>query len=128
MKIIYKHKKTGKKVLKNGENYIFIGKDNSLPKDMIENTMDWELISPKTIKYELFKNGDKVYFQNIITEQEFHIGDKVTIIENMRFEDGKRNFKIKSFNYYKKKMKFHDWIYIKTNDDRDININDLIKL
>ena len=71
---------------------------------------------------------NEICFENIITKQEFHVGDKITIAENMEFFDGIRNFKIKSFEYNKKNLKFHEWVYVNTKDGRSISINDLTKL
>jgi len=135
-KIIYKHKKTNDLVIKKGDYYHFltdecISEENKLPKLMVIESDDWELISNNgRDSYELLLDDDKeIYFKSIITGQEYKMGDKFTIQKNMSFSDGERNFTIDGWYISdgKAKKNLFNFVYVNTKgDNRSIHLNDII--
>ncbi len=92
----YRNKKTGKIVVKHGDNYI-PEMEWLMPADYIENSDEWELVEDTwELKIEENKN---IYIKNSLIEIEFHIGDKVTIKSpNISFGDGVRDHVISGFH------------------------------
>jgi len=135
--IIYKHKKTGIKVIKGiSGNYHRLDEvidSCEIPSDFIEDTDDWKLfeIKPERETYHIFLDvkTDSLFFKNTITGEEFHIGDKVELKPNTSYVDGKRRFKIKSFQISDAitTNKF-EYVYIWTEDGKCPPLNDLIKI
>ncbi len=133
-KIIYKNKITGDLVIKKDDGYYLLEGEcfgsQKLNKGMIESGNDWEKISPtgRTGYYLRFDNDDKIYFVNEDNDVEYHIGDKVKLGQSTSFSDGQRNFIIKGFNIqettYTNRIEF---VYVLTEDNRHIHLNDLIK-
>jgi hypothetical protein len=136
-KIIYKHKKTNDLVIKKGDYFHFLNdeclsEENKLPKLMVVDSDDWELISNKGIEsYELLLDDNKeIYFKSTITGQEYRVGHYFTIKENMSFGDGKRNFKIGDWYIISSspvERNIFSYVYVYTEcDGRSVHLNDII--
>ena len=135
-KIIYKHKITNDLVIKKGEYFHFltdecISEENKLPKLMVVNSNDWELITNNGREsYELLLDEDnEIYFKSTITGQEYRIGDNFTIVQNMSFGDGKRNFTIGRWyiSSLPSERNIFEYVYVHTEcDDRGIHLNNVI--
>jgi hypothetical protein len=135
-KIIYKHKKTEDLVIKKGNYFHFLNdecpsEENKLPKLMVIGSSDWELITCNGREsYELLlDDSNEIYFKSIVTEQEYRIGDKITIQQNVSFGDGKRNFVIR--NWYLSstpvERNIFSYVYVITEcDGRSIHLDDII--
>jgi hypothetical protein len=63
---------------------------------IVTDSSDWELITNNSERlFELLLDDNKdIYFKSNITDQEYRIGDKVTLKNRIEFGDGKRNFTI----------------------------------
>jgi hypothetical protein len=132
--IIYNHKKTGVKLIKGIDcNYHHIKEDDNscaMPSEWIENTNDWELVTPERESYEiLFDDKNFIFFRNTITGEEFHIGDNVELKAHTSYTDGKRKFKIKSFQIQDAIItNTSEFVYTWTEDGKCPHLNDLIKI
>lgn len=92
----YKHKKSGIIVSENGDSYIG-SNECMIPSSIVENSDEWELI--EEMWEMLIKENKELYFKNTFSGIEFHIGDKVEIVNNnISFGDGVRKHIIKGFN------------------------------
>jgi hypothetical protein len=135
-KIIYKHRKTNDLVVKKDDHFYFFDDDcvseqNKLPKLMVVGSDDWELITNDGHEsYELLLDANnQIYFKSIITDQEYRIGDEITIQKNMSFNDRKRNFKIGRWyiSSHPIERNIFNFIYVHTEcDDRSIHLNNVI--
>jgi len=93
----YRHKKTGKIVTKYGDKITY-STGYVIPNWVIEDSNEWEFLDER---WELkIKQNKEIYFVNTITDDEFHVGDKITIATNMSFGDGVRDHVIKGFNIH----------------------------
>lgn len=98
---------------------------------MVRGSSDWELITGNGREsYELLlDDSNEIYFKSTVTEQEYRIGDKITIQQNISFGDGKRNFVIS--NWYLSSSSIERnifcYVYVITEcDGRSIHLNDII--
>lgn len=74
-----------------------------------------------------------IYFKSLFTGQEYHIGDKITIKDNVSFSDGRRNFVIGRFYISDikeiKNGNIFQFVYAHDKyDDRSNHLNDVVVL
>jgi hypothetical protein len=108
----YRHKKTGKVVMKGRDSYFEINpncnvqfKSDLIPEWVVEDSCDWEPIREQW-ELKIKECNKEIYFKNTVTEVEFHIGDYITIKDqNHSFGDGVRNHTISGFTFEWKNKK-----------------------
>ncbi len=132
-RIVYQHLNTGEKVIMTEDGkYHFLNESVSqcsLPKNIVEDSNDWVRVEPEHNMYELISSNGKIYFKNVITDEEFHIGDPVTLKPNVAFGDGKRDFVIESFYIAESHVTtpFFEMVYAWFDKDKEMHLSNLKK-
>lgn len=82
--------------------------------------------------YSLRTDKDNnIFFVNNTTKEEYHIGDEITIVPNMSFDNGERFFTINEFyisdqsNFNSNKFEF---VYVFVENKVSIHLNDVVLL
>ena len=133
MRVVFKNKYSGDKVIRVNEKYHFLDGDRVSPETIrngvIDNGEDWELVEPRRDLYIKLKNErGKDYFRSFARGIEYHPGDSITIEKNMSFGDGRRDFYIKDFYISDKPNEsgLYEFIYANTTCGRDIHLRSVI--
>lgn len=134
-KIIYKNKITGDLVILKDDYFHFfdgecMSKENKLPKKMVFESSDWSVVNGDLREYyELLLDDNKqIFFKSSWTGREYRIGDKVKLKPNIKYSDGKTNFKICSWHITGGpiiKNQF-TYVYFNTECGKSPHLNDVI--